>query len=290
MNKSLYHEEKRNNKLKRDKKSLNKKTTPKLDERCYEMLRILRDAPNHPEIKYNSKYFENHFHTSNVTILRAAKTLKDMDLLEKKQIHGSYVIKKSVEQVYSQETKKNIALIASLKGLLQQYKNTPLFEQITKLIYFLEPKVAKEDSVLSSSRIIVPPGIEYDINISNWEKIYFALQNNHKIQFRYTKPYTNNKALRIVRPYQLILDNGSVYLFAYSDYTKNVLLYDINYMTNILITKEIFELPDNYDFNNYLAGGKLGAFKADYTPTFVIKFTGYAKEWIKHHKWAENQK
>ncbi len=84
MNKSLNHEEKRNNKLKRDKKSSNKKTTPRLDERCYEMLRILRDAPNHPEIKYNSKYFENHFHTSNVTILRAAKTLKDMDLLEKK--------------------------------------------------------------------------------------------------------------------------------------------------------------------------------------------------------------
>ena len=54
------------------------------------------------------------------------------------------VIKKDVEMIYSNETMKNIALVASVKGLLQQYKNTPLYDSVTKLIYFLEPKVAKE--------------------------------------------------------------------------------------------------------------------------------------------------
>ena len=61
MSKALSSEEKRIRQTKRDEKRIEKLLTPKLDERCYEILRILRDAPNHPEIKYNSKYFENHF-------------------------------------------------------------------------------------------------------------------------------------------------------------------------------------------------------------------------------------
>ena len=69
---------------------------PDLDERCYDILRILREAPNHPEVKYNSQYFENRLAVSNITILRAIRKLKDMDLIEDKQINGSYVIKKEM--------------------------------------------------------------------------------------------------------------------------------------------------------------------------------------------------
>lgn len=165
MSKALSEEEKKQKQLTRDEKKLQKELNPELDERCYEILRILRDAPNHPDVKYNSKYFENHFKVANITILRAIKTLKDMDLLEERQVHGSYVIKKEVEQIYSKKTRQNLTLVAGLKGLLQQYKNTPLFDSVTKLIYFLEPKVAKDDTVLSSARVTVPPQIEYDVNL-----------------------------------------------------------------------------------------------------------------------------
>ncbi|MCQ2593527.1 MAG: hypothetical protein MJ188_12175 [Treponema sp.] len=192
MSRALTEEEKKERQLKRDQRAIDKELHPELDERCYEILRILRDAPEHPEVKYNSIYFEKHFDVANITILRAIEKLKAMDLIEDKQIHGSYVIKKEVEQLYSNETMKNIALVASVKGLLQQYKNTPLYDSVTKLIYFLEPKVAKEDAVLSSARVTVPPQIEYNINIKNWDKVYEGIQKNHKITFRYTKAYTKN--------------------------------------------------------------------------------------------------
>ncbi len=290
MSRALTEDEKRQRQLRRDEKQLKKLLSPKLDERCYEMLRILRDAPEHPDVKYNSKYFENHFKTSNITILRAVKTLKDMDLLEEKQVNGSYAIKKGFDDFfYSEATRKNIALVASLKGLLQQYKNTPLFESVIKLIYFLEPTIAKNDAVLSSSRVIVSPQMEYDINVRNWDKVYEALQKNCKIKFRYTKPYTNTEATRVVCPYQLVLDNGSVYLFAYSEYADLVLLYDLNYMAEIVVTQENFKLPKNYDFNNYCGGGRLGAYKGNKIEQYKIRFCGYAKDWIKEHKWADDQ-
>ena len=200
------------------------------------------------------------------------------------------MIKSSFDDAfYSETTKKNIALVASLRGLLQQYKNTPLYESVTKLIYFLQPEVAKNDALLSSGRVIVSPQMEYDVNIKNWDRVFDAIQNNHKIKFRYTKPYTNNEAIRTVCPYQLILDNGTVYLFAYSDYADTTLLYDLNYLEDIVVTNEEFELPDDYDINNYSGGGRLGAFKSEKIEEFKIRFTGYAKDWIKEHKWADDQ-
>ena len=291
MSKRLTEEEKERNRLAREERAREKDLNPELNERCYEILRILREAPEHPETKYNSIYFQNHFKVANITILRDIQTLKDLGIIEEKQQHGSYVIKKfnSDEDFYSRETAANIALIASVKGLLQQYKNTPMYESLTKLIYFLEPKVAKNDTVLSSARVTVPPQIEFNINQRNWDKVYEGIQKNHKISFRYTKSYTNNQAKRIIWPYQLLLSDGDVYVFAHSEYNDVDLLYDLNFMTDVCVTNEAFDLPQDFDFASRCAGGRLGAFKGSKVEKFKIKFTGYAKDWIKQHKMADDQ-
>lgn len=295
MSRKLSDEEKMQRQLRRDEKAVEKEAHPPVDKYGAKILRILREeAADNPGIKYNSEYFEKRFDVSNITILRAIKKLKDNNLIKDKQVHGSYAIEEQYyEDFYSQycseEIKKNIALIASLGGVLQQYKNTPLYDSVTDLIYFLQPEIAKSDKIFSSGRVIVSPQMEYDINTRNWEKVYDALQRNHKLRFRYTKPYTNNEAQRIVWPFQLVLDNGSVYLFAYSEYADLVLLYDLNYMTDVVVLNEEFDLPEDYDINNYSGGGRLGAYKGDKIENYKIRFTGYAKEWMKNHKLADNQ-
>ena len=215
-----------------------------------------------------------------------------MDLIEENQVHRSYAIKKEFEQICSNKTMQNIALVASLKGLLQQYKDTPLFESVTKLIYFLEPKVAKNDSLLSTGRVTVPPQIEYNINLTNWNKVYEAIQKNRKINFRYNGPYTNNEVMRTVWPYQLLLDNstGTVYVFGHSEYKDMDILYTLNRMANVTVSDETFELPEDYDFSSRCGGGRLGAFKGEEVEEYKIRFTEYAKFWIKEHKWADDQK
>ncbi|MEE0889306.1 MAG: WYL domain-containing protein, partial [Bacteroidales bacterium] len=241
MSRKLSDEEKMQRQLRRDEKAVEKEAHPPVDKYGAKILRILREeAADNPGIKYNSEYFEKRFDVSNITILRAIKKLKDNNLIKEKQVHGSYAIEEQYyEDFYSlscsEEIKKNIALIASLGGVLQQYKNTPLYDSVTDLIYFLQPEIVKSDKIFSSGRVIVSPQMEYDINTQNWEKVYDALQRNHKLRFRYTKPYTNNEAQRIVWPFQLVLDNGSVYLFAYSEYADLVLLYDLNYMTDVVV-------------------------------------------------------
>ena len=274
----------------RDDRAVEKENNPDLDEYALRILSILRNVDEASEVKYNSIYFEKLFDVSNITILRSIKKLKKRNLIQEKQIDGSYVINKSFDDdYYPAEIKKNIALVASLSGLLQQFKNTPIYNQVRDLILFLQPEVAKEDDVFASGRVIVSPQMEYDVNVKNWDKVYEAIQKNHKIKFRYMKPYTNNEAQRTVWPFQLILDNGTVYLFAYSEYYDVVVLYDLNYLADVVVLNEEFELPEKYDINDFSGGGRLGAFKNEKIDKFKIRFTYYAKDWIKEHKWADDQ-
>ena len=292
MSRKLSDEEKRQNLLVREERQREKReqTEKDLDPRCYDILQILRDVKEDSPVKYNSKYFAKYFKVSEPTIFRLIEKMRKQNLLKQKLVNGNYAIDPDHEDhIYSTKTKENIALVASLRGLLQQYKGTPLFESVTKLIYFLQPEVAKNDSVLSSGRVIVSPQMEFDINIHNWDKVYTALNKNHKIKFRYTKSYTKQKPQRVVWPYQLILENGSVYVWAYSEYADMILMYDLNFMTDITILNETFKLPKDFDINNYSGGGLLGAFAGTSIEKFKIRFTGYAKEWIKNHKWADNQ-
>ena len=75
----------------------------------------------------------------------------------------------------------------------------------------------------------------------------------------------------------------SVYL---ANYTKDSASDTKSQKLNDILT---FTLPDNFDINNYSGGGRLGAFAGDKVEKFKIRFTGYAKEWIKNHKWADDQ-
>ena len=292
MSRKLSDEEKRQNVLKREERQREKKAAAEkeLDDRCYEILRILRDVTENSQVQYNAKYFAKHFGLSESHVFRLIEKLRAQKLIKQKQVNGSYVINPDFEEFfYSEEVKKNIALVASLRGLLQQYKGTPLFESVTKLIYFLQPEVAKNDAVLSSGRVIVSPQMEFDVNVRNWDRVYTALNKNQKIRFHYNKSYTNKNKPRVVWPYQLILENGSVYVWAYSEYAETILMYDLNFMSDIVILPETFKLPKDFDINNYSGGGRLGAFAGDDIEKFKIRFTGYAKEWIKNHKWADDQ-
>ncbi len=292
MSRKLSDEEKRQNVLTREERQFEKKAAAEkeLDSRCYEILQILREASDDSLVQYNSKYFAKHFKISEPTVFRLIEKLRRQHLIKEKLVNGSYAIDPDFEEFfYSEETKKNIALVASLRGLLQQYKGTPLFESVTKLIYFLQPEVAKNDAVLSSGRVVVSPQMEFDINVRNWDRVYNALNKNQKIRFRYNKSYTNKDKQRIIWPYQLILENGSVYVWAYSEYAETTLMYDLNFMSDIVILPETFKLPKDFDINNYSGGGRLGAFAGDNIEKFKIRFTGYAKEWIKNHKWADDQ-
>ena len=115
------------------------------------------------------------------------------------------------------------------------------------------------------------------------------MSQNKKIKARYVAPYKNPEAQRVLWPYQILLDDGTVYLYAHSEYNDVDLLYDFNKLEGITVTNEDFELPEDYDFAKRCKGGHLGAFKSSKVLNYEIEITGYASYWIKDHKWADDQ-
>ena len=71
MSRKLSEEEKRQNELMRDDRQREKQilAEKELDERCREILLILRDVSENSEVQYNSKYFAKHFVFQNPTFL-----------------------------------------------------------------------------------------------------------------------------------------------------------------------------------------------------------------------------
>ena len=111
MSRKLSEEEKLQNRLIREERQQDndREAEKKIDDRCYEILRILRESNEYSEIKYNSKYFAKHFKTSEPTIFRLVDKLRGMNLLKEKQVNGSYAINPDFEEFfYSEETKKNM--------------------------------------------------------------------------------------------------------------------------------------------------------------------------------------
>ena len=66
MSRKLSEQEKYQNRLMRDDRQDEKARIAEksLDDRCYEILQILREVPEYSDVKYNSKYFAKHFKTS----------------------------------------------------------------------------------------------------------------------------------------------------------------------------------------------------------------------------------
>ena len=78
MSKKLSEDEKERRKIERqlrsDEKAVQNEIKPPVDKYGAKILRILREeAPAHPEIKYNSTYFEERFNVANITMLASGE-------------------------------------------------------------------------------------------------------------------------------------------------------------------------------------------------------------------------
>ena len=80
MSRRLTEEEKRQNILQREERKRQNDLELKLNERSYTILRTLRDAPEHPEVKYNNDYFAKLFKISKPSVFRLIKDLREKEL------------------------------------------------------------------------------------------------------------------------------------------------------------------------------------------------------------------
>lgn len=174
-----------------------------------------------------------------------------------------------------------------MKSLLEQYQNTPLYKSVIDKIEELA-----EMPIEVFSRIAVPPKPEYNKeDQKKFSKIFDYMIQNLKIQFYYTgRWHGDERKNRVVRPYQLLLDNGTCYLYGYDEEKQDDRLFVLRRMEEIRhVNNERFELPSDYEFSLKHGFSKFGAYTFKDPVKYKIEFYGNTQIWINENKWADDQ-
>ena len=174
-----------------------------------------------------------------------------------------------------------------LKSLLNQYRNTPLYAKVIERVRELA-NMPIEDF----SRIAVPPKPEYNKeDQKKFSKIFDYMIQDCKIQFYYKgRWHGEERKNRIVRPYQLLLENGTCYLYSYDEEKREDRLFVLRRMEEIRhVNHEKFDLPADFEFSLRYGSSKFGAYTFKTPVKYKIEFYGNTQVWIKENKWADDQ-
>lgn len=130
-------------------------------------------------------------------------------------------------------------------------------------------------------RIAVSPRPEVKIDRALWEKIIRSLEKNLILKFDYQGQYQTKTMLRVVHPYQILLDGKNCFLWGYSEERKDCRIYNLTRMKCVLVTNRTFNLPADYTFKQHLEGGRFGAFVQGESEEFKIEFYAYSRSFVK---------
>jgi predicted DNA-binding transcriptional regulator YafY len=178
------------------------------------------------------------------------------------------------------------------KTLLSLYRETPLYDSAKRLLDDITAPLTKDDSGVIhpwyENRIIVPPVASAPVEPVLWDCIISAMRENRLITFEYCGTWDEGYHTRLVRPYQLIFDNGVWFLYGYAEERSAVRMFNLLRMQNAALTSETFKLPENYDYVAQTDGSYFGVFVGE-KYRFRIAFGTISGRLVKERKWAADQ-
>ena len=123
------------------------------------------------------------------------------------------------------------------------------------------------------------------------EKVLLALKNNFTLDFYYNSKWEPEERHRQILPYQLVLDDGAIYLYgARRTEPDNPRLFNLTKMHAVeVIRGKPFDLPANFRFHEEAEQGRFGAFQYDDYFDFKIEFYGEARKLLHEFVWSDNQ-
>ncbi len=225
------------------------------------------------------------------TINRDVEFLKDRFYapIEYDAKNRGYYYSEDYDMPLNRISPADMQALFSAKMLLSSYEGTPVYEEAEKIIDLLtDTKSSGNSSFLKRIAVAPSPKIVVDENL--WSKIVNAMQENHVIEFDYNGRWNPGSTHRRVHPYQILLDEGVCFVFGYSEERDAERIFALNRIKNLVVTKNTFELPKDFDFALRCGGGKFGVFMTGDVEEFVIDFYDESRNVAKDCIWANDQK
>jgi predicted DNA-binding transcriptional regulator YafY len=206
------------------------------------------------------------------------------------QRKGYYYTEKTFRLPAAFTSADDMLALGMAKTLLSLYRNTPIHEAAGHLLESITaPLAERSNPEWYEDRIIVPPAPSVPVVPEIWHTICESLRENRILTFEYRSTWYDDYQVRRVRPWQLLFDNGSWYLYAWSEERAGPRMFSLSRMRQMTFSAETFTLPRDYDFRTRNDGSYFGVYSSEKKQRFRIAFYGDAAMRIQERQWAADQ-
>jgi predicted DNA-binding transcriptional regulator YafY len=246
----------------------------------------------------NTKQLAQAYETGTATICRDIEFMRDSlgAPIEYSALHrGFFYAEKTFRLPARFASADDMLALGIVKNLLSIYKETPLYHSVQNLLEDITAPLTKNDKPSAGStqwyedRVIVPPVASYHIDGEIWDIITTGLRENRMIAFDYQSVWNAPYQKRLVRPWQLLFDNGVWYLYAWSEERKAPRMFSLSRIKNIGLSDSCFTLPKDFDFRQRNDGSFFGVYSGEQKYHFRVAFYGDFVLWAKERTWAADQ-
>lgn len=245
------------------------------------------------EMRYpNTRELASYFGVSEITITRDIANLRDFygaPIAHDASKRGYYYSEDYDFPLLKTITDKQIQTLQNAKIMMESFEGTPLYKDAQELLESISKGAFRSKQSLLD-RIAVSPRPEVHIDKVLWDKIIRALENNLVLKFEYKGQYQEKTLLRMVHPYQILLDGKNCFLWGYSEERNACRIFNLTRMKCVVVTTRTFELPPDYSFEKHLDGGRFGAFVQGESEEYKIEFYAYGRPFVKSCIWADDQR
>ncbi len=125
--------------------------------------------------------------------------------------------------------------------------------------------------------------ISDEINPEIEERLQTAIRNRMKVQIVYHSFGQDEDTTRIIRPYELLINDGALNVVAFCELRNDLRDFRVSRIQKINVLDEIFPIPENY-FNNNRARNKFIHMSGSKNEQIIIEFLGQTAKYIKEYE------
>jgi predicted DNA-binding transcriptional regulator YafY len=189
-------------------------------------------------------------------------------------------------------TEGELFSIALFDQLLDQYRNTPLEEDLrrifAKIVRSLPDNVDVEANFITGQMSFIPDHAG-KIDREVFKTLFTALKLKNTVAFDYRSLDKNDYTRRIVDPYHVICQKGNWYVIAFCHERNEPRMFSFSRIANASLTKKTFAIPEDFDPHTFF-DREMGVWASARTPyTVELLFDREIGTYAQDRQWHSTQ-
>lgn len=175
--------------------------------------------------------------------------------------------------------------------LLEQYKDTPLYDRLSSVYKKIEdslPVKTSPDTELPHARFTVfsPPSTSVQPKI--WDIIFETVRTKKQLEIIYQPP-GHQPATRLLDPYHALRYDGDWYVTGLCHERLKIRTFSLSRIRQATPQKTTFTIPKSFDFKK-ITGSRFGIHWGEDEQQVDIKFSSKTAPYIVERNWHPSQK